>query len=81
LLILDTDHYSEWERGSAAGRRLLERLQPRRAELAVTVITVEEQMRGWLGESNRQRELSKQVLPYAKLQRQVEIFGEWLILP
>jgi hypothetical protein len=34
--------------------------------MAVTVITVEEQMRGWLAEINRQREPHRQIAPYAK---------------
>ena len=38
-------------------------------------------MRGWLAEINRHRDLSRQITPYAKLQRQVEIFSDWLVLP
>jgi tRNA(fMet)-specific endonuclease VapC len=48
--------------------------------MAVTVVTVEEQMRGWLAEIRRQLDLNRQIEPYAQLQRQVEIFSEWIIL-
>jgi len=57
------------------------RLRASRMEKALTVITVEEQMRGWLAQIARQRDLHRQVAPYAKLQRQIEAFANWLILP
>ena len=47
MLVLDTDHFSEWESASAAGVRLRARLPSAESDLAVTVVTVEEQMRGW----------------------------------
>ncbi len=49
--------------------------------MAVTIITVEEQMRGWLAEINRHHDPHRQIAPYAKLQRQVEVFADWTILP
>jgi len=49
--------------------------------MAVTVITLEERMRGWLAEVSRHRDPRRQITPYAKLQQQVELFAEWLILP
>src|SRR5206468_12065700 len=81
LRILHTDHFSEWEIGSAAGVRLRARFQSTASDMAVTVVTVEEQMRGWLAEIRRQHDLHRQVAPYAKLQRQVEAFADWMILP
>jgi tRNA(fMet)-specific endonuclease VapC len=81
LLVLDTDHFSEWEGGSAAGERLRGRLQSTASDIAVTVVTVEEQMRGWLAEIRRHHDLHRQIAPYAKLQRQVEAFADWIILP
>jgi len=38
-------------------------------------------MRGWLAEINRRRDPRGQIAPYAKLQRQVEAFTDWIILP
>lgn len=49
--------------------------------MAVTVITVEEQMRGWLAEIGRHHDPHRQIPGYAKLQRQVEVFADWMILP
>lgn len=50
-------------------------------EKALTVVTVEEGMRGWLAQISRVRDVHRQVAPYAKLQRQVEALAHWLILP
>ncbi len=49
--------------------------------MAVSVVTVEEQMRGWLAEISRHRDPHRQISPYAKLQRQIEVFADWIILP
>jgi tRNA(fMet)-specific endonuclease VapC len=81
LLVLDTDHFSEWERASAAGNRLRSRLEKARPDMAVAVITLEEQMRGWLAEIGRHHDPHRQIIAYAKFQRQVEIFAHWTILP
>ena len=64
----------------AAGARLAERLEAAPDEKAVTVITLEEQMRGWLADISRQREPHRQVNGYAKLQRQVDVFADWTVL-
>jgi len=81
LLVLDTDHFSEWERRSQAGSRLRERLRSSGKEMAVTITTVEEQFRGWLAQINRLTEPARIIFPYSRLQQQVETFAEWLILP
>ena len=38
-------------------------------------------MRGWLAEIRRHHDLHRQIAPYAKLQRQVEAFADWIVLP
>ena len=81
LLVLDSDHFSELERNSAPGQRLAGRLKASRLDKALTIITVEEQMRGWLAEIRRRHDLHRQIAPYAKLQRQVEAFADWILLP
>jgi tRNA(fMet)-specific endonuclease VapC len=81
LLVLDTDHFSELERDSAAGQRLTRRLETSRAAKAVTIVTVEEQLRGWLAEIGRHRDPHRQITAYFKLQRQIETFANWIVLP
>ncbi len=49
--------------------------------MAVSIVTVEEQVRGWLAEISRHRDPHRQISPYAKLQRQIDLFADWIILP
>ena len=49
--------------------------------MALTIITVEEGLRGWLAEIRRQLDPVRQVGFYSKLQRQVEVFADWTVLP
>jgi tRNA(fMet)-specific endonuclease VapC len=80
LLVLDPDHFSELERDSIAGQRLTKRLECLAAK-AEAIVTVEEQLRGWLAELRRRREVRRQITVYAKLQRQIETFANWVLLP
>lgn len=79
--VLDTDHFSELERDSAAGQRLTRRLEASPALKAVTIVTVEEQLRGWLAELGRHHDPYRQITAYSKLQRQIESFANWIVLP
>ena len=81
MVVLDTDHASELGMRSAAGRRLLQRLEEVPEDAAITAITVEEGMRGWLAEIRRHTEPARQMAAYDHLVRQVELFAAWLILP
>lgn len=49
MYLLDTDHLSTLQRGGEAARRLLQRLANAETnEIAATIISYEEQTRGWL---------------------------------
>ena len=48
MLVLDTDHLSEFERGSTAGDALRARLNNSPIGSVATIISAEEQLRGWL---------------------------------
>jgi tRNA(fMet)-specific endonuclease VapC len=56
-------------------------LELSRAAKAVTIVTVEEQLRGWLAEIRRHHDPHRQIATYAKLQRQIETFANWILLP
>jgi hypothetical protein len=75
LLALDTDHFSELERNSQVGQRLAQRLEVSPEDKALTIVTVEEQLRGWLAEISRRRDPQRQITAYTKLQRQIESFA------
>ena len=71
MFVLDTDHMSALEWGSgAAGQRLIARLNTlSEGEAATTIITFEEQMRGWLSVLARSRSLNEQVEAYRRLKQ------------
>ncbi len=74
MVILDTDHMSLLERTeSTAGARLRSRLEPFAAgEWATTIISYEEQTRGWLGVLPQARSMSRQIEAYARLNKQLD---------
>lgn len=70
MYILDTDHISVMESAStsAEGQRLRFRLARLRAdERITTIITFEEQVRGWMSYLSQARSLAKQVGAYRRL--------------
>jgi tRNA(fMet)-specific endonuclease VapC len=83
MIILDTDHISLLQHSdSAEGQRLIQRLAASPdPDIVTTVITVEEQMRGWLQVIARYRDLQQQSAYYDKLIEFIRFFGKWRILP
>ena len=83
MIILDTDHISALQyRGSPKAFTLQARLETLSSdEIATTVITVEEQTRGWLGLIRRHPDVHRQVAYYERLVRLFDFFTEWQILP
>ena len=81
MLVLDTDHLSEIDRGSRLGNDLMGRLDQAGTEIATTIVSIEEQMRGWLAQINRQRDVRGQIISYTRLQRRLAFYSEWGVLP
>ena len=81
MLVLDTNHVSELTYRSLAGARLLQRLEAAEEDAAVSAITVEESLRGWLAAIRRQTDPRNQIAAYQRLVRQVETFASWMVLP
>src|SRR5438105_1835942 len=84
MILLDTDHvtllkYMESERGAG----LAERLQARPADqvLGISIVSVEEQMRGWLAAIAKERHARRQVLAYQQLAALFEYFRTFTIAP
>ena len=78
MIILDTDHVSLLQHpDSAEGQRLVQRLaaSPDR-DIVTTVVTVEEQMRGWLQVIARYRDLQQQAAYYQKLIDFIRFFNK-----
>jgi tRNA(fMet)-specific endonuclease VapC len=83
MIILDTDHISLLQHpDSPEGQSLLHRLDTSPdQDIVTTVITVEEQMRGWLQVISRYCELQQQAHYYDKLIDFIRFFSKWKVLP
>jgi tRNA(fMet)-specific endonuclease VapC len=75
MVLLDTDHLSILDQDTIEGFTLGRRLAVlSEEEVAVTIITYEEQMRGWLAYVARANTAARQIEAYRKLRRHVERF-------
>jgi tRNA(fMet)-specific endonuclease VapC len=80
MYLLDTDHLSLIQRGSAVGQNILTRLTATGQPFATTIITYEEQSRGWLAYLSNAKTSDAQVAAYSFLQnhavhyRAIDIF-------
>lgn len=55
---------------------------PRAREVAATIISAEEQLRGWLAQIHRAHSDPHAAIPaYDRLQRRLEFYASWLVLP
>ncbi|NJL82724.1 MAG: type II toxin-antitoxin system VapC family toxin [Chloroflexaceae bacterium] len=72
MYILDTDHFSVLERGGIIAQGLTQRLaRISSAQVAVSIITYEEQMRGWLSYIAKSQRIEQQVEAYRQLKQQL----------
>ncbi len=75
MYLLDTDHLSVLGRGGADSERLRRRLQRASPdEVAATIVSYEEQTRGWLGFIAKTKSLDEQLIAYQYLQRHLQMF-------
>jgi tRNA(fMet)-specific endonuclease VapC len=76
VVILDTDHISLLDHGNGdAARRVQLRLEGLAAgEAAVTIISFEEQTRGWTAYVAKARSVAHQVEAYARLKRHLQSY-------
>jgi len=82
MYIFDTDHLSLIQRNGRDGKRILARLAvTEEAEVAVTVITYEEQSRGRLGLLGQSKTLDEQVFAYQGLLQLATDYCSMVILP
>ena len=82
MYILDTDHLSLIQRNGQEGKNILAKLAKTSVpEIAVTVITYEEQVRGRLGVLSRAKTLDEQVLAYQGLQQLATNYQSIVVVP
>ncbi len=82
MVVLDTDHISLMERPKAAAAApLLTRLKRIDPEsIATTIVTYEEQTRGWLAYHARSRDIYQEIEAYARLKIHLESYRSIKIL-
>ena len=61
------------------GREIRE--QDREDDIATTIISAEEQFRGWLAQIRRKRDPHQQATAYKRLQQRIDFFAAWNVLP
>ena len=83
MILLDTDHATILKYPDTARcNRLVARIARVVDEpVGVTIITIEEQMRGWLASVAKERQARRQVGPYRELARLFEFFADFEIAP
>ena len=75
MIVLDTDHLSCLEWGSLESGRLRERLAEVPVDsVFVSIISYEEQMRGWLAHLAGNCSLERQVRIYAQLRKHLQTY-------
>jgi tRNA(fMet)-specific endonuclease VapC len=74
MFVLDTDHLSFLEHSEhGPGKRLLGRLDVHPADQVVaTIVSYEEQTRGWMAQIARARAIHQQIEAYRRLHRQLD---------
>ena len=81
MWLLDTDHLTLLERGGSAALELQLRLgQIPARQFATTIISYEEQMRGWMSQVAQATTSLKLIGAYARLQEHIEAFRDAPIL-
>lgn len=82
MVVLDTDHVSILEReNSAAYHKLVVRLDPLApGEAVTTIISFEEQTRGWLSHLSRAKTMAQEIEAYRKLNRHLDAYREIRVL-
>ena len=83
MILLDTDHITVLLRPEDKRYSKLTSVLQRRWDdgVATTVITVEEQFKGWLAKIHRTKEVEDELAPYSRLTGLIAFFARWRIEP
>jgi tRNA(fMet)-specific endonuclease VapC len=81
MLVLDTDHLTEFQKGtSPEAHRLKQRLDASAETYATTIVSVEEIMRGWMAAIRGLRGPRRQIKAYSNLGQLFRFFATWNVL-
>ena len=80
MILLDTDHINVLQSRAPQAAALTENMDASAdQDFATTVITIEEQMRGWLAVIHRSNDVHRQLPAYERLVGLVDFFGRWRV--
>src|SRR5207302_3460126 len=69
------------DRRAAGNAALVRRLELSAEPLAIPIVAVEEQCKGWLAKLHRTRDIHQQITPYKRLAELFDFLAEWDIVP
>jgi len=82
MIVLDTDDLSLLQhQESKEAVEIFQKLDTCGDDVATTIISAEEQMRGWLAAIRKSNDPHKQIPFYMSLQEMMEFFEGWTVLP
>jgi hypothetical protein len=80
MRLMDTDHLSVLlETRHKQHDQLVERLRSVDDLVALPIVVIEEQLRGWLAQIHRVSDPHKQIVPYLRLQKLMEFIRDWTV--
>ena len=84
MIVPDTDHISllqhmENHRASLLAERL--RTVAKNDEVRISIISIEEQMRGWMASIAKERSVTRQVFAYSKFAELFGFFAQFVLVP
>ena len=81
MVVLDTDHMTLVERGGAEGRRIWQRIRALPPDdVTTTIISFEEQTRGWLARIAGATILERQMSDYSELKQLLQAYCNIAVL-
>lgn len=83
MIVLDTDHLSTLKHAdSPKFVQLASKMADAEdQDFVTTVISLEEQMRGWLARIKQAKQIVNEIVPYDELIALVDFFKLWVVLP
>ena len=81
MIVIDTDIYSLLQAGTShEAARIAPRVLAEKDEIGVTIITYEEQMRGWLAFLSKAKDESKRIFAYGRLKEMLDDFAKLRVI-
>jgi tRNA(fMet)-specific endonuclease VapC len=82
MILLDTDHLSVFtDKRDPRHEVLNSRMETTSDQVACTIVSVEEMLRGWLAVIHRLRDVQRQLPAYARLVQMFAVLSDWEIVP